>query len=90
MTPEDQEQQQIDQIADKLADKHSEVPTEAVTEIVEDAYHKFDGQPIRDFVPLLAERRAQEELGGNPIATPDSLEESNQPNPPAPAPMPEN
>jgi hypothetical protein len=75
MDPEDQEQQQIDQIADKLADKHAEVPTEAVAEVVEDAYRKFDGQPIRDFVPLLAERRAEEELGGNPVATPESLEE---------------
>ncbi|MCK0519299.1 three-helix bundle dimerization domain-containing protein [Williamsia sp. DF01-3] len=77
MNPEDQEQQQIEQIADKLADKHADVPTEAVAEVVEDAYRKFDGQPIRDFVPLLAERRAEEELGGNPVATPESLEESS-------------
>jgi hypothetical protein len=75
MTSEDHEQQQIDQIADKLADQHTEVPAEAVTEVVEEAYHQFDGQPIRDFVPLLAERKAQEELGGHPIATPESFEE---------------
>ncbi|WP_020109729.1 three-helix bundle dimerization domain-containing protein [Nocardia sp. 348MFTsu5.1] len=33
------------------------------------AHHRFDENPIRDFVPLLVERRAHEKLGDVPKAT---------------------
>ncbi|WP_433476476.1 three-helix bundle dimerization domain-containing protein [Spirillospora sp. CA-142024] len=35
---------------------------EQVTRAVSDAHHRFDGKPIRDFVPILVERMAREQL----------------------------
>ncbi len=61
-------------ITDTLKVRHADTPADTVTQIVNEAYRRFDGQPIRDFVPLLVERRAQEQLGGPAMATPNSLE----------------
>lgn len=69
-----EEQQHIDMIADTLKVRHADTPADTVSQIVDDAYRRFDGQPIRDFVPLLVERRAQEQLGGLATAVPTSLE----------------
>jgi len=33
-----------------------------VSETVEQVHHRFDGSPVRDFVPVLVERYAREEL----------------------------
>ncbi|MGV0744173.1 hypothetical protein ABQF30_17430 [Mycolicibacterium sp. XJ870] len=37
-------------------------PPERVSAAVDDAHHRFDGSVIRDFVPLLVERRVASEL----------------------------
>ncbi|PYE19274.1 hypothetical protein DFR67_103186 [Williamsia limnetica] len=71
-----EEQQHIAMIADVLRTKHDTIPADTVNKAVDEAYRRFDGQPIRDFVPLLVERRAQELLGGTATAAPASLEES--------------
>lgn len=70
-----EELQHIEMIASTLKVKHADTPADTVTEIVDDAYSRFDGQPIRDFVPLLVERRAQERLGGVATAMPTSLDD---------------
>lgn len=62
-------------IADTLKVRHPQTPADMVTQVVDDAYRRFDGQPIRDFVPLLVERRAQERLGGVAAAVPTSLDD---------------
>lgn len=33
-----------------------------VSHTIEQVHHRFDGRPIRDFVPVLVERYAREEL----------------------------
>ena len=56
------EQQIIDQIADRLAGIHPEVSPEAVTRVVQEEHARFNGRPVRDFVPLFVERYAKAEL----------------------------
>lgn len=58
------------------------VPTEQVTILVECLWAHFDGAPVRDFVPLLVRKQAEEELrdhlGDRAKATP------SPPAPPSP------
>jgi hypothetical protein len=56
------EQQIIDQLTIKLADAHKQVGLAHVSKVVKEKYNRFDGSPIRDFVPLLVERHAKAEL----------------------------
>ena len=56
------EQQIIDQLAKRLADAHTEVAPTDVARVVHEQYARFEGRPIRDFVPLFVERRAAAEL----------------------------
>ena len=56
------EQQIIDQLAQRLADTHAQVEPEQVTRVVREQYARFEGRPIRDFVPLFVERSATREL----------------------------
>ncbi|CAN3128568.1 three-helix bundle dimerization domain-containing protein [Mycobacterium sp. smrl_JER01] len=56
------EQQIIDQLALRLADAHARLEPARVAEIVQEQYARFEGRPIRDFVPLFVERNATAEL----------------------------
>ena len=56
------EQQIIDQLARRLVHAHTQVEPERVTKVVHEQYARFDGRPIRDFVPLFVERSATREL----------------------------
>jgi hypothetical protein len=56
------EQQIIDQLAQRLAEKHVQIEPARVTRVVHEEYARFEGRPIRDFVPLFVERNAAQEL----------------------------
>jgi len=56
------EQQIIDELAQRLAGQHSLIELAHVTRVVHDEYARFDGRPIRDFIPLFVERNATKEL----------------------------
>jgi hypothetical protein len=56
------EQQIIDQLTQRLADAHTTVERAEVAEIVRTHHSRFDGRPIRDFIPLFVERNAKAEL----------------------------
>jgi hypothetical protein len=56
------EQQIMDQIADRLSDIYRDVPAETVSRLVHVHHSRYDGRPIRDFIPLFVERRARAEL----------------------------
>ena len=58
------EQAIIEQLAQRLASKFAEVPPRTVEDVVRAQYARFDGRPVRDFVPLFVERRATNELTG--------------------------
>lgn len=56
------EQQIIDQLAQRLATVYAAVEPDRVTGAVREEYARFDGLPIRDFIPLLVERNVKSEL----------------------------
>jgi hypothetical protein len=56
------EQQIIDQLSGRLVASYQDVEPAHVARIVLEEYARFDGRPIRDFVPLFVERHAREAL----------------------------
>ena len=56
------EEQVIDQLADRLVPIYPAVEPEQVSRVVHDEYTRYEGSPIREYIPLLVERHAKEEL----------------------------
>jgi len=56
------EQTIIDQIVERLSLRYPTIAASAVASVVHDVYARFDGRPLRDYVPLLVERSARSEL----------------------------
>jgi hypothetical protein len=56
------EQAAMTHLRERLARTYAEIPPERVAAAVQHAQARFEKSPIRDFVPLLVERRAREEL----------------------------
>jgi hypothetical protein len=52
----------IQQLVDRLRNNYPDVPADTVATVVHHNHAKFDGHPVRDFVPLFVERGAKEEL----------------------------
>ena len=61
--PERKEQDAIREVSLRLAATYARsVPRERVDESVQRAYHRFDGSPVRTYVPLLVEHAVRDEL----------------------------
>ena len=56
------EQAALVQVHERLSSRHSELTSEDILSVIRSAHASFDASPIRDFVPLLVERRACAEL----------------------------
>ena len=56
------EETRIAELIGRLADIYAELPSAQVASVVTDALAHFDGAPLREYVPLLVERRAHKEL----------------------------
>lgn len=56
------EEQVFTEIESRLAAKFADLPPARVTTVISGARDQFADSTIRDFVPLLVERRAEEEL----------------------------
>jgi hypothetical protein len=56
------EQTIIDQIVTRLTHRYPTIAASTVQTVVHDMHARFDGRPLRDFVPLLVERHAKNEL----------------------------
>ena len=56
------EQQIIDQLAGRLVDSHAGIEPDHISRVVHEEYARFNGRPIRDFIPLFVERNAKAEL----------------------------
>jgi hypothetical protein len=56
------EETRIARLIERLAAAHAELPSEQVTVAVNDALASFSGASVREFVPLLVERRARKQL----------------------------
>ncbi|MGM5068974.1 three-helix bundle dimerization domain-containing protein [Rhodococcus qingshengii] len=61
MTPAEEERHLV-RITERLHTKFPHATTEAINSSVAHAYARFDGTPIRDYIPVLVERRAREQL----------------------------
>lgn len=46
----------------RLAKKHAALPVDHIAAVVQHAYAQFQGSRVREFLPVLVERRAEEEL----------------------------
>jgi hypothetical protein len=58
------ERHALDQVTDRLSRSFADRLSPAeVNEKVSSIHRRFDGRPIRDFVPVLVERIARDELG---------------------------
>lgn len=51
------------EISNRVRARFPDAPAEQVEREVDAAFHQFDGQPIRDFIPILVERAVIERLG---------------------------
>lgn len=56
------EQTVIDQLIERLSSRYPSVEPTTVTTVVRDIYAKYEGRPLRDYVPLFVERNARVEL----------------------------
>ena len=58
------EQTIIEQVVQRLADRYPTVAPDAIAAVVARIHARFDGRPVRDYVPLFVERVARAELAG--------------------------
>jgi len=52
----------IAQVVDRLSTAYADLPPDDVASVVNAAHSRFNDSPVREFVPLLVERRARIEL----------------------------
>ena len=58
----EEEARAVDQVVDRLAARFPDVSRDRVAAIVGEEHLELEGNPIRDFVPVLVEREARERL----------------------------
>ena len=56
------ERHQIQQVITRLTATYPEVPQARIADVVKIVHARFDGRPLREFVPLFVERAAKAEL----------------------------
>ena len=61
----------ISDVERRLAEKYSALPLDHITAVVRHAYSQFESSRVRDFIPLLVQRRADEELEELSVLLPD-------------------
>jgi hypothetical protein len=52
----------IEQVVGRLQASYPAVPADTVKTVVHHHHARFDGRPIRDYVPLFVERESRREL----------------------------
>jgi hypothetical protein len=67
------EQLLIAEVERRLTNKHPHIPFDQVSVVIQTVCARFEHSPIRDFVPLLVERRAGAELAKLKEAVPATL-----------------
>jgi hypothetical protein len=61
----------IHDVERRLAEKYSALPLDHVTAVVRHAYSQLQSSRVRAFIPLLVQRRADDELGELSVLRPD-------------------
>ncbi|WP_400995097.1 three-helix bundle dimerization domain-containing protein [Agromyces sp. GXQ0307] len=62
MTTEADEQQAVEHVVTRLLERFPSLAEDHIHAIVDEEHHRFDGRPVRDFVPVLVERAARQRL----------------------------
>jgi hypothetical protein len=62
------EQARLSEVVERLAGTYPTLSSDTVHEVVHDLHARFDGAPIREFVPLFVERRAHGALAELSVA----------------------
>lgn len=62
MVIELREQTVIEQLVERLARSYPGVPADAISEAVRASHARFDGRPVRDYIPLFVERECRRKL----------------------------
>jgi hypothetical protein len=52
----------IEKVVHRLAQRYPAVAADTVATVVHHNHARFDGRPVRDFVPLFVERGARQQL----------------------------
>jgi len=52
----------IEKVADRLTQKYPTIPADTLTAVVRGVHARFDGRPVREYIALLVERFACNEL----------------------------
>jgi hypothetical protein len=65
---ESSEQTIIDQIVVRLTSRYPAISATTVSTVVHDIHARYEGRPLRDYVPLFVERNAKSELDRPAIA----------------------
>ena len=66
----DHESRELNEVVQRLRDRFPDVPEEHVRSAVTKAHSEFEGNPIRDFVPVFVERTVRDELRRGAQAAP--------------------
>jgi hypothetical protein len=56
------EQTVIEQLVQHLTSRYPAISESTVASVVRDVHARFEGRPLRDYIPLLVERNARSEL----------------------------
>jgi hypothetical protein len=56
------EQTVIEQVVDRLTTRYPTIAATTVSTVVHDIYSRYNGRPLRDYIPLFVERNARTEL----------------------------
>ena len=56
------EQTVIEQLVERLSNRYPAISQATVASVVLETHARFDGRPLRDFIPLLVERNAKSAL----------------------------
>lgn len=67
------EEHQIARVAERLTRRFPHATRADVDAVVAAALRQFEGRPIREFIPLLVERRADSMLRSGPDSAPERL-----------------
>ena len=70
----------VDEVVDRLAARFPDVSRDRVAAIVGEEHLELEGNPIRDFIPVLVEREARERLrveGATPTPIPAAVDASD-------------
>jgi hypothetical protein len=87
----EEEARAVDQVVDRLAARFPDVSRDHVAAIVGEEHLELEGNPIRDFVPVLVEHEARERLrgeGATPTRIAEAADVSSLPPGPGPSPTP--